>query len=956
MGKIIGEGFKPYVHNQINLRQEKLGQNNRDNDLLTYLTSKNSWIRLTSGVDINQDKATEIGITHQGAALAKYYQLQGGVVQGYSLNRSRNNPRGGVIDEYSGNDTLENTTQAYGFDSTPEFGLVPLPSVESFDITPKNNGSLVVAKVKLKCFNKQQFEKIETLYLRLGFSLLLEWGHSIFFNNDGTLETNPVNIQVSDKFLNPPTSDPLGDTQDRIQGEKEDSSGNYDALLGRVTNFSWTVTPDGHYDATIDVTSTGDVIDSLIISSPIPIKVDDEDNDDDEKDTLKKSVESTPIGRMINAFKKSLVSSPVPRFQVFGRPTKIKRVYSFNGSVITNENIATSAKVGAAGYDDQDGRADKELIYIDVNWTTTKMYYIKFGALLRIIQNFLLLYDNKHGGIPITYIDWKYTDNECVMPVQNLFSADPRILLIPSNYKGKSKWWQGGDVDMEDLNKGLGMDFIGSKEYTCNFMHMHLNLDHILDILESSIDSENNIELIDVLQKLCSDINSTLSNTTQLEPFHDKDDNTLYIVNKRQSQKLLESKNENLPITEFRVGLLPQGEGSFVKDIAIESTIPPNFATQISIGAQATQQATSTSTPFSNWNLGLEDRIITEKKTQAPAETEKDVAARKKSEKEEKEQKAKDYESLIEDVNDAVGYYDNFQFKDNLLNLESSIKEYFKLETNREVQLGENTTSPMVIPLSLSLTMDGISGIKIFQKYTITEDFLPKNYTNALEFIVKGISHNIGKDGWVTKIEGQCIPKSKITSSIPTGGNQTSPGGNQTSSKTNKLNTISQSGFTGDTPNADALRLVLDALGYTEKGKEISNGGDLSLPLTNYAIAVFTEIKSQYPNIKIVVTGGNDKYHQNLSYKSSHSRGDGLDFVITPSDPTTLKNIDLLLQGFAAGNRSPALSFINEYDKPTKAASGKHFHIRIGRDKSGFDKIQDAYALADQGQLVTYTV
>ena len=41
MGKIIGESFDPYVDGQVKIRQEKLGQTNRDNDLLTYLTSKN---------------------------------------------------------------------------------------------------------------------------------------------------------------------------------------------------------------------------------------------------------------------------------------------------------------------------------------------------------------------------------------------------------------------------------------------------------------------------------------------------------------------------------------------------------------------------------------------------------------------------------------------------------------------------------------------------------------------------------------------------------------------------------------------------------------------------------------------------------------------------------------------------------------------------------------------------
>ncbi len=68
MGKIIGESFDPYVNAQVNIRQSKLGQTNRDNELLTYLTSKTAWIRLASSVDIlsnlDIDKVAELGISY----------------------------------------------------------------------------------------------------------------------------------------------------------------------------------------------------------------------------------------------------------------------------------------------------------------------------------------------------------------------------------------------------------------------------------------------------------------------------------------------------------------------------------------------------------------------------------------------------------------------------------------------------------------------------------------------------------------------------------------------------------------------------------------------------------------------------------------------------------------------------------------------------------------------------
>ncbi len=60
MGKVIGENFDDFVKDQIKVRQEKLGITEYSNDLLTYTTSKDSYIRLSSAVDISQEKYAEL--------------------------------------------------------------------------------------------------------------------------------------------------------------------------------------------------------------------------------------------------------------------------------------------------------------------------------------------------------------------------------------------------------------------------------------------------------------------------------------------------------------------------------------------------------------------------------------------------------------------------------------------------------------------------------------------------------------------------------------------------------------------------------------------------------------------------------------------------------------------------------------------------------------------------------
>jgi hypothetical protein len=57
------------------------------------------------------------------------------------------------------------------------------------------------------------------------------------------------------------------------------------------------------------------------------------------------------------------------------------------------------------------------------------------------------------------------------------------------------------------------------------------------------------------------------------------------------------------------------------------------------------------------------------------------------------------------------------------------------------------------------MTIDGLSGMKVYQKYLIDTTFLPSNYPEALEFLIKGITHTISNNEWTTTLESLAIPK-----------------------------------------------------------------------------------------------------------------------------------------------------------------------------------------------------
>jgi len=165
--------------------------------------------------------------------------------------------------------------------------------------------------------------------------------------------------------------------------------------------------------------------------------------------------------------------------------------------------------------------------------------------------------------------------------------------------------------------------------------------------------------------------------------------------------------------------------------------------------------------------------------------------------------------------------------------------------------------------------------------------------------------------------------------------------------------------FAGETPNANKLRAALQTLGYKEKGNELSNAGDITAIMADVGITVFKEIKKQLPDVGIIVTGGNDKYHQVINdakmYRSRHVDGAALDFVFSPVNETNKAALLKILQGFSAANEP--FRFKDEYKTLTAAGSGRHFHFsyRSG-GKEGLEEQATAKELLDNGSIKGYTI
>ena len=252
---IFKNSFTPEIRKSLDDRQKAMGAEKRSPQAIQYLNTRNAWIRMSSSVNVRASGSAE-GTNE----LAKNYILQGGTL----------NPDGTLKTGVS-----TSSTGTFAYDRfTPnkqEYlrGIKPMPGITSIDVASKSAyGSLREVKVNFQCWDIKQLEDLELLYMRPGYTVLVEWGWLPYLENENTLQ---FNIGTYDIINQTPSKDTIWATTYALANT---SGGNYEAMFGLVKNYSWSARADGGYDCTTTIISTGEIIESLKVNySPLNIAV-----------------------------------------------------------------------------------------------------------------------------------------------------------------------------------------------------------------------------------------------------------------------------------------------------------------------------------------------------------------------------------------------------------------------------------------------------------------------------------------------------------------------------------------------------------------------------------------------------------------------------------------------------------------------------------------------------------
>jgi len=546
----------------------------------------------------------------------------------------------------------------------------------------------------------------------------------------------------------------------------------------------------------------------------------------------------------------------------------------------------------------------KPLVYIDYNQKL----------------NFLLTNAKQLSTNPwVTLIPFEGTDEDYKQLFDESIIEGNSIIAIKEPGKEDSKSTPLFKPSTEDLlSFHLPRIKDGESAYRGKLMNVLINIDYLTEIVRtySFQDGTNNVYLKQFLEQIMSDVNKYLGNFNALRVSYNDTANTIQIVDDQVIPP--PPIEELLTPTDNRTEIPLVGLNSIAKSLEIKTEIPGRLGNLIAISANSDikeqAQASLNADSVGFINVNYTDRYIPRKLSGPDIKT-----ATKNGEiisSIQFNQSATDFYSKITpsytDVSQMTAFY---------------INKMSKVKNNERGSRASN-----MIPVSVNIKTDGIGGLSMGHSFTISKQLLPYNYSskkantaidgdvNQVGFAVVGLSHNIDGNVWNTSIKASMV---SVKDSTDFNWRVA-----QLRENKNQWGVSNNYGlpFFGPTPNADILRETLDTLGYLEKGREISNAGDISTTMAQRASQLFAFIKERVKGVLITVTGGHDQYHMPNNPGSSHNTGNAIDFVISPASDKDVAAVAKVIEEKAS---LIGIKFLNEYDKPSENATAKHFHIYI---------------------------
>jgi hypothetical protein len=786
----------------------------RDNrsGLLPWYLSKNAWVKMSSFTDYNDGRVYFDGSgsvlvdtskgNYEGDDLSKKYVLFGGSLYFQSgSNISQETLRFGVATPsavYGGNiDRAGKSGVNHPY--FRQMGIRPMPGITGVELrTLGAYGSIFETTVKFNCWDSHQLNELELLYMRPGYSVLLEWGWSQYLDYNDSL-TNAKSTLREDAIKTQSyiggTIDPFGTklTQDivykQLQLLREKYRHNYDGMLGYVKNFKWKLRRDGGYDCETVLISMGEVINTIKMST--------------NSNTLRKdaSFNLTKVNDSYtyDDYENILLSlKALQEGFIFGDFQSINES-QYSGSWNYDINYVNprdvEEKLKKSKYPDQAKRlADQPYFKYVISdpdgdsYVGSKYEYITLDVWLAIIGSYCnLKQKSKSEAVSDVVRLLVPTDTDyclagpdtisidagvCLVKNEGAFAKEFGVLSIPDfnpKVSGANPpiFYRSGDTTNVITNEE-NLQFFDKTAKNGKLKNILLNIDLLLGIYRSikSSDYDNGVVMVDYIKSVMHKVSTSLGGLNN------------FIVstaglNQNQAQ-IVDTYylNKQPKDTFYEFDLL--GLGSICKNVDIESQIFENQSTIVGIAAQSKANLGDVYNSSQVYlNAGLTDRLSKEK-GQGEEINGKNAKYFLNT------QESSFYRKVLQLMVYARDYMVGYGGK-NVLQIEGgrvgrNVNSSFLINQNDRSLSTPSTLLKQsllrfdgdlgfkaLIPFKLRITLEGIGGIVVGQIFRIKQNVIPKNYYDKnLGFVITQINHSLKDNQWETTLETQiCILEDK---------------------------------------------------------------------------------------------------------------------------------------------------------------------------------------------------
>ena len=696
MSQSVGASISTNVTAQLKARQGIFEKKFKDEKDLRFLSSKSAWVIMRSSVDIVAPSLMANAFTNK-AARVLYGDEK--IAQGFKLSNAAS--RAGI-----GEGAL------YSEDST--YGFRPKPGITSLSVQSKNTfGTLMEATVQFKVFSVKDFNLIEKLYFRPGYSVLVEWGNSVYCDNKGNIKYADEGNAIPDNYFFQPKS--FNDIDNKVQSYRKKFFGNYDGMMGYVVNFDWSFNNDGSYDCSVKVLSRGTVLEGLKgpkVTDFVP---------SGEVKTSEKEEDQTDESKSLYHY---IVARGTDNLNNFGggKQKSLKAALRGNGAETVASKLVADVDVFMMHQEDKEGAE------IDI-------FFMPLRGLLIIYNTFVAL--TNPGKSSDGLFQFSGVNNKHSMDNRG-FSIDPSICVLP--YVSTDENFKNCKLRPRKL-KGLHSNmqsYVGG--YSKNVLDIMVCSTTIKAVAEQFMVGDINVNkgMFDFMKGILDQINEALGGVTELDiAYHHEDPfGGRFTVVDRKGEKAKAPTTINV-----------SGLSSTVFGLDISSKISSNIANQIAIAAQSTKPGNTQEdlSAMMNWNRGAIDRHMPIKE-QGKAKSANDDDADKRA-------------KFIEGFEEV---YDNFN-NDGNANYDPAELTKYRADATAQLQsykASSATSNPTlaIIPIELSMELDGIQGFIIGTTFMINKGILPEKY-DSYGFIITGVSHEIGTDmKWKTSVGTQFYP------------------------------------------------------------------------------------------------------------------------------------------------------------------------------------------------------